>query len=335
MGVDVVVWPEEGPTHSVAMVEAELAYLDRDFSEGVFIRHPALFARDLADAVNTKVYQEWRWEAKVQELDRRAGLAGGVGGFTTDAHELSQGFHDYLLSGVLATEVYAIRLAVMVSALPVFLLAGLVAVVDGLGQRDLRRFGGGRERGQVYHLARGMVFPAFTAQRFCTCPGRPQCIPTISSCRSPWCSASPCGFPPPASRNIAEPTRRKFQRRRIKPAVRSNRLLARSKKSIVQYPATPAEDKKAPAEKQNATHEWHFHSWRAAKSPSLGAMAPLARSKFLLESSSSASNQQQNVSREELFAPRQQKKSPSRWDIGGEFGGQRLNFARWRVARRA
>ena len=41
-------------------------------------------------------------------------------------------------------------------------LAGLVAVVDGLGQRDLRRFGGGREKGQVYHLARGMVFPAFT-----------------------------------------------------------------------------------------------------------------------------------------------------------------------------
>jgi len=157
-----MVWPEEGPSHSVAMVEAELLYLDRDFTEGIFIRRPAEFARELAGAVNTKVYQEWRWEAKVQELDRRAGLAGGVGGFTTDAHELSQGFHDYLLSAVLATEVYAIRLAVMVSALPVFLLAGLVAVVDGLGQRDLRRFGGGREKGQVYHLARGMVFPAFT-----------------------------------------------------------------------------------------------------------------------------------------------------------------------------
>lgn len=157
-----IVWPEEGPTHSVAMVEAELAYLDRDFSEGVFIRHPALFARDLAGTVNTQVYQDWRLEAKALDLERRAALAGGTAGFAADARELSQSFHDYLLSGVLATEVYAIRLAVMVSALPVFLLAGLVAVVDGLGQRDLRRFGGGRERGQVYHLARGMVFPAFT-----------------------------------------------------------------------------------------------------------------------------------------------------------------------------
>ena len=73
------VWPEEGPTHSVAMVEAELAYLDRDFSEGVFIRHPALFARDLAEAVNAKVYKDWRLEAKALDLERRAALARLVG----------------------------------------------------------------------------------------------------------------------------------------------------------------------------------------------------------------------------------------------------------------
>ena len=109
-----MVWPEEGPSHSVAMVEAELAYLDRDFSEGVFIRHPALFARDLAEAVNAKVYKDWRLAAKALDLERRAALAGGTAGFAADARELSQGFHDYLLSGVLATEVYAIRLAVMV-----------------------------------------------------------------------------------------------------------------------------------------------------------------------------------------------------------------------------
>lgn len=156
------VWPGEGPAHSVAMVEDELALLERDFGEGVFVRRPANLAKAWADAVATKVYDDWRVEAKLMEWERRAGLAAGAQGFAKDAHELSVGFHDYLLAAVAATEVYAIRLVVMVCALPVFLLAGLVAVVDGLGQRDLRRFGGGRERGQVYHLARGMVFPAFT-----------------------------------------------------------------------------------------------------------------------------------------------------------------------------
>ncbi len=152
------VWPGEGPAHSVAMVEAELQGLEAEFAEGVFIRRPALFARGMAGAVGDKVYREWRLDGKVMELDRRASLAGGMGSFSADAHELSRGFQDYLRAAVAATEVYAIRLAVMVSALPVFLLAGLVAVVDGLGQRDLRRFGGGREKGQVYHLARGLVF---------------------------------------------------------------------------------------------------------------------------------------------------------------------------------
>ncbi len=66
-------------------------------------------------------------DGKAVELDRRASLAGGMGSFSQDAHELSCGFQDYLQAAVAATEVYAIRLAVMVSALPVFLLAGLVA----------------------------------------------------------------------------------------------------------------------------------------------------------------------------------------------------------------
>ena len=157
-----MVWAEDGPAHSVAMVEDELQGLEVEFAEGIFIRRPALFAREMAAAVGAKVYREWRLDGKVMELDRRASLAGGMGSFSADAHELSRGFQDYLQAAVAATEVYAIRLAVMVAALPVFLLAGLVAVVDGLGQRDLRRFGGGREKGQVYHLARGLVFPAFT-----------------------------------------------------------------------------------------------------------------------------------------------------------------------------
>jgi len=43
----------------------------------------------------------------------------------------------------------------MVCAMPVFLLAGLVTVVDGLGQRDLRRFGGGRGTRAGLPLSKG------------------------------------------------------------------------------------------------------------------------------------------------------------------------------------
>ena len=127
-----MLWPGEGPAHSVAMVEDELRGLEANFGEGIFIRRPALFAREMAAAVNAKVYQDWRLDGKVVELDRRASLAGGMGSFSQDAHELSRGFQDYLQAAIAATEVYAIRLAVMVSALPVFLLAGLVGEIDQL-----------------------------------------------------------------------------------------------------------------------------------------------------------------------------------------------------------
>ena len=43
--------------------------------------------------------------------------------------------------------------------MPVFLLFSLVAMVDGLVQRDLRRWGGGWESSFVYHYAKKVVLP--------------------------------------------------------------------------------------------------------------------------------------------------------------------------------
>lgn len=43
----------------------------------------------------------------------------------------------------------------------VIALFGLVALVDGLVQRNLRRWCGGRERYFVYHHAKKVIFPVF------------------------------------------------------------------------------------------------------------------------------------------------------------------------------
>jgi integrating conjugative element membrane protein (TIGR03747 family) len=46
--------------------------------------------------------------------------------------------------------------------LPLFLLAALTGLVDGLVRRDVRRFGAGRESGFVYHRARASLMPLAT-----------------------------------------------------------------------------------------------------------------------------------------------------------------------------
>ncbi len=54
---------------------------------------------------------------------------------------------------------FAVRLAVLTLATPVFGLFTLVALVDGLVRRDLRRWGGGRESSFVYHYAKKAATP--------------------------------------------------------------------------------------------------------------------------------------------------------------------------------
>lgn len=159
-----LVWPDEGVSHSLATLEAELGYLDRDFPEGILIAHPAQFSRRLAARVHHAAYQEWRLGSVFGTAapNQARGKPAPGASFREVADHWLGGGGEYLLAAVAATQVYAIRLGVMIGAIPVFLLAALVAIPDGLGQRDLRRFGGGRERGQVYHLARGFVFPLFT-----------------------------------------------------------------------------------------------------------------------------------------------------------------------------
>lgn len=41
-----------------------------------------------------------------------------------------------------------------------YLLFSLVALIDGLVQRDLRRWGGGRESAFVYHHSKRLMFPS-------------------------------------------------------------------------------------------------------------------------------------------------------------------------------
>ena len=54
----------------------------------------------------------------------------------------------------------ALRLAIVLFALPAFVLACLLGAVDGLVRRDLRKWGGGRESSFVYHHAKSSTYLA-------------------------------------------------------------------------------------------------------------------------------------------------------------------------------
>lgn len=74
--------------------------------------------------------------------------------------ELTTTLHDYFtLMAVYVAFTFVVRLAILILATPLFLLAALTGFVDGLMRRDLRKFGAGRESSFVYHRAKRAVIP--------------------------------------------------------------------------------------------------------------------------------------------------------------------------------
>lgn len=151
-------WKDEGSLHSRAMLQQELSYLNEDFRRSAVSSDPARFARRFADGFYHYLF-EWthlvdfiRWLKQPPRPDESRILAVFRSAYAQSA--------EYVLAAMTVTQVFAVRLAVLTLATPVFVLFGLVALVDGLVQRDLRRWSGGRESSFVYHHAKKVIFPA-------------------------------------------------------------------------------------------------------------------------------------------------------------------------------
>ncbi len=124
-----------GEHHARDMLAAELGYLNQDFLQTV---------APITATVDTVYY--WLFEWSLLE----AGLL--------TVFELL-GFADVLATVLATVQVFLVRLMLLGFALPLFVLFAVVGLTSGLTLRDLRKFGAGREYGQMYHHAKAS-FPA-------------------------------------------------------------------------------------------------------------------------------------------------------------------------------
>jgi integrating conjugative element membrane protein (TIGR03747 family) len=151
-------WKDEGPLHSEAMLQQELNYLNDDFRRSVVSSDPARFARRFADNSYHYLFEWTHFVDFARWLQRPP--APNENRFLASIRPVYSRMGDYVVAAMTVTQVFAVRLAVLTLATPVFVLFGLVALVDGLVQRDLRRWAGGRESAFIYHHAKKVVFPA-------------------------------------------------------------------------------------------------------------------------------------------------------------------------------
>ena len=150
-------WSEEGLDHSSTMLIKEISYIDTDFKRSVVTSDPARFAKRFADNTYhylfevTRFVDFIRWVSPQPTTDEQ--------GVRPTLHKAYHPIAEFVIAMMQVTQVFAVRLAILSLAMPVFLLFSLVALVDGLVQRDLRRWGGGRESSFVYHYAKKAALP--------------------------------------------------------------------------------------------------------------------------------------------------------------------------------
>ena len=150
-------WPDEGLEHSRTMLATEISYLDTDFRRSVVTSDPARFAKRFADNTYHYLFEVTRFVDFIQwvsppPVPKEQGLRPIL-------HNIFYPIAEFVIAMMQVTQVFSVRMAILTLAMPIFLLFSLVALVDGLVQRDLRRWGGGRESSFVYHYAKKAALP--------------------------------------------------------------------------------------------------------------------------------------------------------------------------------
>lgn len=134
------------PEHSQHVLELEMSYLSAYNKNMITGWYPSDLGVNFKAAADTAV--SWLHLRELSEY-----LADGVvGGGTQIA-----------IHGINATVntlfIFAVRSAICVSAVSGFVLVGLVAFIDGLVERDIRKACGGIESALLYHRAKRFLGP--------------------------------------------------------------------------------------------------------------------------------------------------------------------------------
>lgn len=153
-------WPQESWHHAQGMLEYELDQLSSHFKQSLLVEEPTRTAHRWVSLAYDQLF------VKTGVLEEARGT---VARARTDAGD-EKGFRFYLSLTYLHVESYAlaagytlltflVRMMVLCLTLPLFIMAALVGLTDGLVRRDIRRFGAGRESGFVFHRAKASITP--------------------------------------------------------------------------------------------------------------------------------------------------------------------------------
>lgn len=172
IGIELVgmhfLWQERGVLHCRDLVMEDLGYISAA-PHSVIVADTVSFSHAMIASIASPF--EWLGVMGYYERSKAAAdaalaapTAPGRAGVASTLKRIStQGSQMLANLGLIAmytAQDTGLRLAIVVFALPAFVLACLLGAVDGLMRRDLRKWGGGRESSFIYHHAKATTYLA-------------------------------------------------------------------------------------------------------------------------------------------------------------------------------
>ena len=152
-------WPEQGWRHAQGMMNFELQQLSTQFTRSVVVQEPGRSAYRMVAWLHKNLLLDSGLLDWLTRMNEQAKAADTATEFNATLAQAVVYVESYLLAAFYTTATLLLRLLVLVLTLPLFALAALTGLVDGLVRRDLRRFSAGRESGFLYHRARATILP--------------------------------------------------------------------------------------------------------------------------------------------------------------------------------
>ncbi|MDN8600300.1 TIGR03747 family integrating conjugative element membrane protein [Citrobacter sp. S2-9] len=142
-------WPEQGVEHSHWMLNTELGWFAQNVTQSLLMDNPARQLNAFLHHLWQGLFLDTGFMPWLEQLRHQP-----AGHWIRLLETFSQATVYIFLTFVL-------RVFILLLTLPLFVLAALTGMTDGLVRRDIRRYGRGHESGFIYHHAKRSVMPVF------------------------------------------------------------------------------------------------------------------------------------------------------------------------------
>lgn len=143
-GTTICAWvdfqPGMGVDHSRKMLQTEAGYINQHFKNSLMGSTPVQLIGELIIWVDDHIFRRMGIDDYIRQSNQEKGWA-----------------WNYFVSAYLIIKVVILRLCILFLSIPAYILFAFVGLVTGLVQRDLRKWGAGRESTDKFELSSKLI----------------------------------------------------------------------------------------------------------------------------------------------------------------------------------